>query len=71
MQLSRFGEAIVHIDLTTGDIERRPAPEDWVRRYIGARGLGVRYLLENGPEVDPLSPENILFSRFASCSRPR
>ncbi len=27
---------------------------------MGARGLGVRYVLENGPEVDPLSPDNIL-----------
>jgi aldehyde:ferredoxin oxidoreductase len=38
----------------------RPAPEDWLRKYIGGRGLGVRYVLENGPDVDPLSPENIL-----------
>ena len=25
-------------------------------KYIGARGLGVRYVYDNGPTVDPLSP---------------
>lgn len=60
MKLSNFGQNIVHIDLDSGTIETRGAPEDWVRKYIGGRGLGVRYVLENGPEVDALSPENVL-----------
>jgi aldehyde:ferredoxin oxidoreductase len=60
MQLKRFGEAIAHIDLASGAVENRPAPPDWVRKYIGGRGLGVRYVLEAGPEVDPLSPSNRL-----------
>ncbi|MBW2312718.1 MAG: aldehyde ferredoxin oxidoreductase family protein [Deltaproteobacteria bacterium] len=38
----------------------RPAPEDWTRKYIGARGLGVRYVLEAGAEVEPLGPDNLL-----------
>jgi len=60
MRLSRFGQDIAHVDLASGRMEMRPAPEAWVRRYIGARGLGVRYVLEAGPEVDPLGPENRL-----------
>jgi aldehyde:ferredoxin oxidoreductase len=60
MKLSEFGRRVAHVDLTAGRVEMRPSPEDWVRKYIGGRGLGVRYLLENGPEVDPLSPANIL-----------
>jgi len=60
MKLSAFGRAIAHIDLGRGSVEMRPAPEDWARKYIGGRGLGVRYVLENGPQVDPLSPDNIL-----------
>ena len=60
MELASFGQRIAHIDLGAGSVEMRPAPEEWVRRYIGGRGLGVRYVLENGPDVDPLSPENIL-----------
>jgi aldehyde:ferredoxin oxidoreductase len=60
MELRTFGQAIAHIDLGSGGTEMRPAPADWVKKYIGARGLGVRYVLENGPEVDPLSPANLL-----------
>jgi aldehyde:ferredoxin oxidoreductase len=60
MELRTFGQAIVHIDLTSGKTEIRPAPADWVKKYIGARGLGVRYALEAGPEVDALSPANRL-----------
>ena len=60
MELRKFGESIAHVDLGSGRCEVRPAPEGWVERYIGARGLGVRYVLENGPDVDPLSPDNLL-----------
>ncbi len=60
MDARTFGRDIAHIDLTTGQIEKRPAPQEWVDKYIGGRGLGVRYVLENGPDVDALSPDNIL-----------
>jgi aldehyde:ferredoxin oxidoreductase len=60
MELRNFGQAIVHIDLGSGQTEMRPAPADWVKKYIGARGLGVRYALEAGPEVEALSPANRL-----------
>ena len=60
MKLTEYGSRIAHVDLSGGRVEVRPAPKGWVEKYIGARGLGVRYLLENGPQVDPLSPENIL-----------
>ena len=60
MQLNGFGQGMAHIDLSSGSVELRPVPEEWVRKFVGGRGLGVRYLLENGPEVEPLSPENLL-----------
>ena len=60
MQLDRFGETIAHVDLSTRSWEMKPAPAEWVEKFVGARGLGVRYVLENGPEVDPLSAENLL-----------
>ena len=60
MDARTFGRDIAHINLGTGSVENRPAPAEWVRKYIGARGLGVRYVLENGPDVDALSPDNIL-----------
>jgi aldehyde:ferredoxin oxidoreductase len=60
MKLSAFGSGIAHVDLNSRSVEKRPIPEGWGRKYIGGRGLGVRYVLENGPDVDPLSPQNIL-----------
>ena len=60
MTLGGYANRIAHIDLTKGAVAYEPIPEEWARKYIGARGLGVRYVLENGPQVDPLSPENIL-----------
>lgn len=60
MKLGGYANRVARIDLTTGDVKYEEIPEEWARKYIGARGLGVRYLLENGPEVDPLSPDNLL-----------
>lgn len=60
MELGGYANRIAHIDLTTRTVEYKPIPVEWARKYVGARGLGVRYLLENGPQVDPLSPDNLL-----------
>ncbi|MCS6882686.1 MAG: aldehyde ferredoxin oxidoreductase, partial [Chloroflexaceae bacterium] len=60
MTLGGFANRIAHVDLSAGTVEYRGIPEAWARKYIGARGLGVRYLLENGPQVDPLGPDNLL-----------
>jgi len=60
MELGGYANKIAHIDLTKGKVEYTPIPEDWARKYIGGRGLGVKYVFENGPQVDPLSPDNIL-----------
>src|SRR4030065_2494725 len=60
MTLGGYANRIAHVALTKGKLEYKPIPEDWALKYIWARGLGVRYLFENGPQVDPLSPDNIL-----------
>jgi aldehyde:ferredoxin oxidoreductase len=51
---------MAHVDLSRNEVEFKPIPEDWALKYIGARGLGVKYVYENGPQVEPLSPDNIL-----------
>jgi aldehyde:ferredoxin oxidoreductase len=58
--LGGYANKIGFVDLTAGKVEYGDAPEEWKLKYIGARGLGVKYVFENGPDVDPLSPENIL-----------
>ncbi|MFN2152015.1 MAG: aldehyde ferredoxin oxidoreductase family protein, partial [Anaerolineales bacterium] len=60
MTLGGYANQIAWIDLTGGQIEYKPVPEDLALKYIGGRGLGVKFVFDNGPQVDPLSPENIL-----------
>lgn len=60
MALGGYAHHVGRINLTTGSISYEDIPEEWALKYIGARGLGVRYCLEAGPTVDPLSPDNLL-----------
>ncbi len=60
MPVQGFANRIAHIDLTAGQVKFEPIPEEWAIKYLGGRGLGVKYVFENGPKVDPLSPQNIL-----------
>ncbi|MSP13903.1 MAG: aldehyde ferredoxin oxidoreductase [Chloroflexi bacterium] len=60
MQLGGYANRMARVDLSAGKVGYEPLNEEWARKYIGARGLGVRYVMENGPQVDPLGPENIL-----------
>ena len=55
-----FNNRVAWVDLTQGTVEYKPIDEVDARKYIGARGLGVKYVFDNGPKVDPLSPDNIL-----------
>ncbi len=60
MALGGYANHLARVNLTNRTVTYEAIPEEWARKYIGARGLGVRYVLENGPQVDPLSPENLL-----------
>lgn len=60
MKLGGYANRVAHVDLSAKTVEYKGIPEEWARKYIGARGLGVRYVFENGPTVDPLSPDNLL-----------
>lgn len=60
MALGGYAHRVAHVNLTDQSITYKPHPEDWAKKYVGARGLGVRYVLENGPQVDPLGPDNLL-----------
>jgi aldehyde:ferredoxin oxidoreductase len=52
---------ILRVDLTKGTTAFEPLNKRWARDFIGGRGLGIRYLLEEvDPKCDPLSPENAL-----------
>ncbi|MCE7986746.1 MAG: aldehyde ferredoxin oxidoreductase [Caldilinea sp. CFX5] len=55
-----FTNRVAWIDLTTGNIAYKGVDEADAKKYIGARGLGVKYVFENGPTVEPFAPDNIL-----------
>ncbi len=60
MAIGGFNNKIAWVNLTDGTVEYKPIAEEDARKYIGARGLGVKYVFDNGPDVDPLGPDNIL-----------
>ena len=50
---------ILRVNLTTGAVTSEPLNMGWARSYIGSRGLGTKYLVEEvDATVDPLSPAN-------------
>jgi aldehyde:ferredoxin oxidoreductase len=60
LALGGFNNNEILVDLTNGTVNYKSINEDDVKKFIGGRGLGVKYVLDNGPEVEPFSEENIL-----------
>jgi aldehyde:ferredoxin oxidoreductase len=60
MTLGGYAHRLAHIDLTAGTVAYSPIPEELLAKYIGGRGLGVKFVFDNGSAVDPLSPDNLL-----------
>jgi aldehyde:ferredoxin oxidoreductase len=52
---------VLDVNLTTGEVITKPLDMELARQYLGGRGLGARMLWDEvGPEVDALSPANVL-----------
>ena len=50
---------LLRVNLTSGSVKSEPLNMDWAKAYLGSRGLGSKYLVEEvDPKVDPLSPGN-------------
>ncbi len=59
--MAGWSEKVLDIDLNTQNYKTYPLDMEMARMFIGGRGLGARLLWDMvGPEVDPLSPENVL-----------
>ena len=51
---------LLAVDLTTGKWEVRELEPEYIRAYVGGRGLGARYLYDLlPPRAEPLGPENV------------
>jgi aldehyde:ferredoxin oxidoreductase len=56
-----IGGSNLWIDLTKGEIEKRPVEEEMVKEYLLGAGYLSRVLYDNIPVgIDPLSPKNVL-----------
>jgi aldehyde:ferredoxin oxidoreductase len=52
---------ILRVDLTKERVLGEQIREEWVRKFIGGKGLGIRYLYDLvPPATDPFSPENVV-----------
>ncbi len=52
---------ILKVNLTNGKIEKEPTRMDWARQFLGAAGLGTRYLYDLAKQgINPLGKENPL-----------
>ncbi|MFC1965201.1 aldehyde ferredoxin oxidoreductase family protein [Chloroflexota bacterium] len=52
---------ILDVNLTTGEIIKKPLPEDFAASYIGGSCFGARTLYDElEPGIDPLGPDNII-----------
>ncbi|MGQ0711082.1 MAG: aldehyde ferredoxin oxidoreductase family protein [Rhodoferax sp.] len=50
---------ILRVNLSAGTVTPEPLNMQWARDYVGSRGLGSKYLVEEiDATVDPLAPEN-------------
>jgi len=60
MRYSEVGYNL-EIDLSTGSIERETTDPAWTKDYLGGQGTAARILWDRvPPDVDPLSPDNLL-----------
>ncbi|QCW04221.1 aldehyde ferredoxin oxidoreductase family protein [Natrinema pallidum] len=59
-ELGGFQDRVARIDLSDEEIACESIDDEDAAKYIGARGLGVKYVFDQGPAVDPLGPDNLL-----------
>src|SRR5512142_3148045 len=59
--MAGWSEKVLDIDLKTQTYKTYPLDMEIARLFVGGRGLGARLLWDLvGPDIDPLSPENVL-----------
>jgi aldehyde:ferredoxin oxidoreductase len=58
--LGGFQDRVARVDLSTGEVRYEGIDDEDAQKYIGARGLGVKYVFDQGTDVDPLGPDNLL-----------
>ena len=61
MTMMGYQNKVLRIDLTGKSSKIEPLRMDWAEKYIGSKGLSIRYLYDElKPGIDPLSADNKL-----------
>ena len=56
-----YQNKVLRIDLSKKEYKTEPLNMDWAKKYIGSKGLAIKYLYEElKPKTDPLSADNKL-----------
>jgi len=64
-----YNGRILHVDLTSQNLEVEEPDEDFYRKYMGGSALGLHYLLtKNPPNIDAFSPENTFVFSLGVCT---
>ena len=65
----RRRDRMLTVDLTSERVGRETIPGEWLRDYLGGKGVGVRYLYDRlDAGTDPLAPENLLLFMLGPLS---
>lgn len=66
-----YAGQILHVDLSTGEMEIEKPDEAFYRKYYGGSAFGAYYLLKNmAPGTDPLGPDNMLVLSLGAAGAP-
>lgn len=61
MTMLGYKNCVLRVDLTMKGATMEPLRMDWAEKYIGSKGLAIKYLYEElKPGIDALGPENKL-----------
>lgn len=61
MTMLGYTNQVLRINLTNKTSSVEPLRMDWAEKYVGSKGLAIKYLYEElEPGIDPLSPDNKL-----------
>ena len=60
---------ILRVNLTNGEITKEPLDEELAHKYVGGRGLNLKFLYDEvKPGIDPLGPDNkVIFAVGPTC----
>jgi len=71
-EMGGYRDRVAQVDLGDGAVDYRGIDEEDAEKYIGARGLGVKYVFDAArTTIDPLGPDNRLAFMTGPSRGPR